>query len=96
VRVETSVDRGETVGHPNPPAPAGLHALFGVGVMGTAGSLRSLSVPTSWAMLAPQIEPIPGSSSATGLNATAEVSVGKPPGRAYPEALMATMTGRVL
>ena len=47
MRVETSVDRGETVGHPNPPAPAGLHALFGVGVMGTAGSLRSLSVPTS-------------------------------------------------
>lgn len=55
MRVETSVDRGETVGHLNPPAPAGLHALFGVGVVGTAGSLRSLSVPTSWAMLAPAV-----------------------------------------
>jgi hypothetical protein len=92
------VDRGETAGHLNPPAPAGLHALFGVGVvgagLGTAGSLGSLSVPASWAMPAPQIEPIPESSSATGLNAAAEVSVGRPPGRAFPEALMATMTGR--
>jgi hypothetical protein len=59
--------------------------------VGKAASLGSLSVPPGWAMAASPVEPVSSSESASS-DAPADV-VGRPPGRAFQEALMATMSG---
>ncbi|WP_082973133.1 PE/PPE C-terminal domain-containing protein [Mycobacterium sp. E2497] len=54
--------------------------------VGKAGLLGSLSVPPTWAMTAPTVEPVPASPSTTSLDAT-----GGQRGATFRQGLMATM-----
>jgi hypothetical protein len=90
------VQRGETADPVDPPALAGSHAPTGTGAyagLGTAGSLGSLSVPANWAIATPQTEPVPDSSSANCLDATAAVTAGSSRGRTFQHGLMTMLSG---
>ncbi len=61
--------------------------------VGKAASLGSLSVPPGWAMAASPVEPVSSSESASSVDDAPADVVGRPPGRTFQTALMATMRG---
>ncbi len=71
--------------------------MIGAGVVsaevGTAGSLGSLSVPSSWAMSAPQTGAMAGWSSTARPNTTAQVAADGPHGHTFGQGLIAMMNG---
>jgi hypothetical protein len=74
-------------------------ALSGVGGgplagLGQASSIGGLSVPPSWAAAAPEIQPLAVSLSAASTSTAPAAAVGLPPGTAFQEALMGTMSGQ--
>ncbi len=81
----------EAEGYPNPPVPPSLYDFSSIEVAsagpGKAVSLGSLRVPPNWPAPALKAEPTPPSRSAH----VPTDRDGKPRGRAFQEALMASM-----
>jgi len=63
--------------------------------LGQATKVGALSVPPSWTAAAPEIRPVVLTLPASGVGAAPEVTApGMPPGTAFGEAMMGTMSGR--
>jgi PPE-repeat protein len=62
--------------------------------LGQATKVAALSVPPSWTAAVPEIRPVALTLPASGVGAAPAVTVGMPPGTAFGEAMMGTMSGR--